>query len=207
MCKGLAVVAEKINGKWWVYAKEGIVSHDELLHELREELRDGATPHIKFEVYFPMIINDDIQQDVARNGGYYPVGWIETKFGKWVACPDSVSAVAQYLTENKILLDFTPQMLHNASLDGASLNGASLNGASLNRASLNDASLDGASLDGASLNRASLNGASLNGASLKRSDLIKFWAQIKVSIFDRLYINLELKTREECEKIVRGASP
>jgi hypothetical protein len=273
MCKGLAVVAEKIDEIWEVYAKKGCNSHDTLLHELREDLRDGKAPHIKFEVYFPMVINDDIQQDVAIKGGYYPVGWLEFKFGKWIACPESVFAVVHHLNENKNLLDFDSSMLQHASLndaslnrasldgaslndaslnraslDGASLDGASLNDASLNRASLNDASLNrasldgaslndaslnraslnrasldgaslvGASLDGASLNRASLNRASLNDASLNRASLdgaslndasftktqlIKFWAEIKVAIFDHLYINLEIKTRDEVEKIIQ----
>ena len=121
MCKGLAVVAEKIDDQWIIYAREGVVSHDELLHGLREDLRDGKAPHIKFEVYFPMVINDDILQDVEN---YYPAEWVEKKYGKLVACPESVLAVARYLYENKGLLDFTPNMLHNASLDGASLDGA-----------------------------------------------------------------------------------
>ena len=266
MCKGLAVVAERIEGIWQIYAKEGIISHDILLHELREDLRDGIAPHIKFEVYFPMIINDDIQQDVAEK--YYPEGWVENKFGKWCACPESISAVAQYLNENRDLINFTPKMLHHASLnyaslndaslnrasldhaslnraslndaslngasldhawldgaslnhaslnhaslnraslngaslDGASLNHASLNGASLNYASLSGASLNGASLSGASLNYASLNDASLNGASLDRSTLIKFWTEIKLAVFEKMYVDLELKTRAEIEESIK----
>ncbi|MFA4850807.1 MAG: pentapeptide repeat-containing protein, partial [Methanoregula sp.] len=149
MCQGLAVVAEKVNDEWIVYAKEGVTSHDELIHTLRDDLRCGTSPQIKFEIYFPMIINDDIQQDIAEK--YYPKGWVENKFGRWSACPESIAAVAQYLVDNKDLLNFDPKMLQHASLDGASLDGASL---------------DGASLDGASLNRASLNRASLNRASL-----------------------------------------
>ena len=228
MCQGLAVVAEKVNDEWIVYAKEGVKSHDDLLHILDDGLRCGSRPHLKFEIYFPMIINDDIQQDVAEK--YYPEGWVEKRFGKWVACPDAFGAVAKHLCENKDLLNFDPSLLDHASLDGASLNDASLNGASLNEASLdgaslnrasldgaslNDASLDGASLnraslnraslDGASLNRASLNRASLDGASLTKNQVIKFWVEINVAIFERLNIDLKLKTRKEVEEIISEA--
>ena len=131
MCKGLAVITEKIGDTWEVHAKEGITSHDDLLHEMRDDLRYGRSPHIKFEVYFPMVINDDIQQDVAKK--YYPKGWVELMYGRYVACPDAVSAVAQYLAAHKELLNYNPKMLHNASLNRASLNRASLDGASLKK--------------------------------------------------------------------------
>ena len=231
MCKGLAVITEKVKGKWIVHAKEGVKSHDDLIHEMDEDHRYGKKPHVKFEVYFPMIINDDIQQDVAEK--YYPKGWVEFRYGKWVACTEAFAAVANHLSEHPELLNFDPKMLDHASLDGASLNDASLNDASLNRASLdgaslnraslngaslNDASLDGASLDGASLNRASLDGASLNRASLNDASLNraslnrasldgktlkKYWTELKVAVFAGMYINLEYKTRAEIEEIVK----
>ena len=169
MCKGLAVVAEKVKDEWIVYAKEGVKSHDDLLHKLRDDLRYGKIPHLKFEVHFPMIIIDDIDQTVAKK--YYPEGWVEQRFGKWVACAESFAAVANHLSENKDLLNFDPSLLDHASLDHASLDHASLNDASLDHASLNDASLDHASLNDASLNDASLNRASLNDASLNRASL------------------------------------
>ena len=176
MCKGLAVIAEKIDGIWKVHAQEGINSHDTLISKLRDGLKFGTDPHLKFEIYFPMIVNDDIIQDVAEK--YYPEGWVEKHLGKWVACAESFAAVSKYLSENPNLINFDQYLnlldnaslnrasLNRASLNRASLNRASLDGASLNDASLNDASLDGASLDGASLDGASLNDASLDGASL-----------------------------------------
>ena len=39
MCKGLAIIAEKIDGTWKVYGKQGVTSHDDLLHELDDHIQ------------------------------------------------------------------------------------------------------------------------------------------------------------------------
>ena len=161
MCKGLAVIAEKIDSEWKVYAQKGEVSHDNLLSSFCcNDLKYGTRPHIKFEVMFPCIIRDDIVQGVAEN--YYPEGWVVKKYGKWCACLDSIKAVANYLTDDMIQLYV--KQLSGADLRGADLRGADLRDANLQGADLRDADLRDANLRGADLRGADLRDANLQGA-------------------------------------------
>ena len=127
MCNGLAVIAEKVDGIWKVYVKEGVGSHDVLLSTLDDGLKYGNRCHIKFEVTFPCIIRDDIVQDIADE--YYPKGWVIKKYGKWCACLDSIKAVMNYLTDNDIQL--TIKQLQYADFRNADLRDADLSHADL----------------------------------------------------------------------------
>jgi hypothetical protein len=118
MCKGLAVITEKIKDEWKVYAKQGESSHDKILHEQRDDLRFGKAPHLKFEVLFPVRVQDNIQQDCE-----YPTGWIELQWGKKVACKDAFFAVFKHLRDNPELLEFMPSMFQEADLSGADTKG------------------------------------------------------------------------------------
>ena len=149
MCNGLAVIAEKIDGEWKVYAQKGERSHDNLLSLLDNDLRYGNRPHIKFEVTFPCIIRDDIVQDVAED--YYPEGWVVKKYGKWCACLDSIKAVANYLTDDMIELKVNQLQfanLRHADLTCADLTNADLTCANLRYAHLTCADLTDADLTG-----------------------------------------------------------
>ena len=165
MCKGLAIIAEELDGEWKVYAKEGISSHDELLHTLRNGLRYGAL-HLKFELLFPYHLHDDIVQDVR-----YPEGWTRLIFGKKTACIASFVAVQKYLFENLNLIEFQKNMLSGANLTEADLSGANLTEADLIRANLTEANLIRADLIRADLTEANLSGADLTEANLSGADL------------------------------------
>ena len=121
MCNGLAVITERSGDEWVVYAKQGESSHDKLLHELRDDLRYGKAPHLKFEVVFPSQVRDDIQQDID-----YPEGWTYVQRGKKIACKDAFFAVFKHLHEHPELLEFTPKMLSKANLSWADLSEANL---------------------------------------------------------------------------------
>jgi uncharacterized protein YjbI with pentapeptide repeats len=172
MCNGLAVIVEKIDEEWKVYARKSEGSHDNLLSSLDNDIRYGNRPHIKFEVTFPCIIRDDIVQDVAEK--YYPEGWVVKKYGKWCACLDSIKAVANYLTDDMIelevnqlqLANLTRVDLSNMNLAHAELGGANLGCANISGANLNDADLTGANLTGANLRYANLTNADLSDANL-----------------------------------------
>jgi len=130
MCQGLAVITEKIDGEWKVYAQPKVCSHDELLATLDDDLRYGKRPHIKFEVLFPDQIRDDIVHDVADK--YYPDGWVIKRGYKLRACKEAFAAVARSIFNIADLESwFTPQMLQSANLWGADLWGANLWGANL----------------------------------------------------------------------------
>ena len=129
MCNGLAVIVERTDNEWKVYAKKGESSHDNLLHELRDGLRYGTDPHLKFEVIFPNQVRDDIQHDVE-----YPDGWTVLQFGKETACVDVFCAVFEYLHKNPELLEFLPKMLSKANLSKANLSEANLSEADLSEA-------------------------------------------------------------------------
>ena len=172
MCNGLAVIAEKIDGEWKVYAQKGERSHDNLLSLLDNDLRYGNRPHIKFEVTFPCIIRDDIVQDVAED--YYPEGWVVKKYGKWCACLDSIKAVANYLTDDMIQLNVNQLQfanLRHADLSNMNLAHAELGGADLTNANLRYAHLTCADLTDADLRYADLTNADLSDADLRYADL------------------------------------
>ena len=169
MCKGLAIIAEKIDGTWKVYGKQGVASHDDLLHELDDDLKYGKRPHLKFEVLFPCIVHDDIDQDVVEK--YYPDGWVVKRYGKWCACLESMQAVMAYLLDDHI--QFTVKQLQGADLKGADLRGANLKGANLRDADLRGANLKGADLEGADLEGADLRGANLYRANLQGANLYR----------------------------------
>lgn len=166
MCNGLAVIAEKLGKSWQVYAKQGESSHDALLHELREELRYGTAPHIKFEVIFPNQVRGDIVQTVK-----YPEGWTYIYLGKKIACIDAFLAVFKYIHIHQELLEFTPNMLSKANLRLADLSKAKLNRADLSEADLSEANLSEADLSGANLNGADLRWVDLSEADLNGADL------------------------------------
>ena len=165
MCKGLVIIAEKIDGTWKVYGKQGVTSHDDLLHELDDDLRYGVRPHLKFEVLFPCIVHDDIDQMVAVAEKYYPKEWVVKRYGKWCACLESMQAVMAYLLDDHI--QFTVKQLQGANLRDADLEGADLEGADLRGAYLRGADLRGANLEGAYLRDADLRGANLREANLR----------------------------------------
>jgi len=169
MCKGLVIIAEKIDGTWKVYGKQGVTSHDDLLHELDDDLRYGVRPHLKFEVLFPCIVHDDIDQIVAVAEKYYPKEWVVKRYGKWCACLESIQAVTTYLSDECI--QFTVKQLQGADLRGANLEGAYLRDADLRGANLREANLREANLRGANLRGANLEGADLEGADLRGADL------------------------------------
>jgi len=169
MCKGLAIIAEKIDGTWKVYGKQGVTSHDDLLHELDDDLKYGKRPHLKFEVLFPCIVHDDIDQIVAVAEKYYPNEWVVKRYGKWCACLESIQAVTTYLSDECI--QFTVKQLQGADLRGADLRGADLREADLRNADLRNADLEGANLEGADLRGADLRGANLRNADLRGADL------------------------------------
>ena len=169
MCKGLVIIAEKIDGTWKVYGKQGVTSHDDLLHELDDDLRYGVRPHLKFEVLFPCIVHDDIDQIVAVAEKYYPKEWVVKRYGKWCACLESIQAVTTYLSDECI--QFTVKQLQGADLRGANLEGAYLRDANLEGAYLRDADLRNADLWGANLEGADLEGADLREADLRGADL------------------------------------
>jgi hypothetical protein len=178
MCRGLAIIAYKIGNQWMVEARAGISSHDNLIHELSDDLRNGYQKHLKFEMHFPRSITDDICQDITE---YYPESWTEIHFGKIHACFESFYAVSRYIMENPQLLDFNIKMLQKADLSRATLfgadlsradlSGANLSRAALSRADLSEADLSGAALSGANLSGADLSGADLSGANLSGADL------------------------------------
>ena len=157
MCKGLVIIAEKIDGTWKVYGKQGVTSHDDLLHELDDDLKYGKRPHLKFEVLFPCIVHDDIDQIVAVAEKYYPKEWVVKRYGKWCACLESMQAVMAYLLDDHI--QFTVKQLQGADLEGANLREADLRTADLWGANLEGADLEGANLEGADLRGAYLEGA------------------------------------------------
>ena len=126
MCNGLAIITEKVGNEWVVYAKQGESSHDRLQHELRDDLKYGTSPHLKFEVVFPNQVRDDIPQDVN-----YPDGWTYIQFGKKIACKDAFFAVFKHLYDHQELLEFLPSMLSEADLSGADLRWANLSKANL----------------------------------------------------------------------------
>jgi len=159
MCKGLAVIAEKIGEEWIVYSIKGESSHDKVIHTLRDELRYGTAPHLKFEVIFPHNVRDDIQQYYD-----YPDGWTEFVWGKKIACKDAVFAVFKYIYEHPGLLEFSPKMFHEADLSWADLSKADLSKANLSEADLNEANLSKADLNEANLSKADLNEANLSKA-------------------------------------------
>ena len=163
MCKGLAIIAEKIDGTWKVYGKQGVASHDDLLHELDDDLKYGKRPHLKFEVLFPCIVHDDIDQDVVEK--YYPDGWVVKRYGKWCACLESMQAVMAYLLDDHI--QFTVKQLQGANLRDADLEGADLRNATLRDADLRGANLRDADLRNATLWDADLQDADLRGANLE----------------------------------------
>jgi len=167
MCKGLAIIAEKIDGTWKVYGKQDVASHDDLLHELDDDLKYGKRPHLKFEVLFPCIVHDDIDQDVVEK--YYPDGWVVKRYGKWCACLESIQAVTTYLSD--VCIQFTVKQLQGADLYRANLQGADLKGADLRDANLQGAVLQGANLQGANLWDANLRDANLQGADLRNVNL------------------------------------
>ena len=169
MCKGLAIIAEKIDGTWKVYGKQGVTSPNDLLHELDDDLKYGKRPHLKFEVLFPCIVHDDIDQMVAVAEKYYPKEWVVKKYGKWCACLESIQAVAICLSDECI--QFTVKQLQGANLRDANLEGADLEGANLREADLRNADLWGADLRGANLEGADLRGADLWDADLRGADL------------------------------------
>jgi hypothetical protein len=169
MCKGLVIIAEKIDGTWKVYGKQGVTSHDDLLHELDDDLRYGVRPHLKFEVLFPCIVHDDIDQIVAVAEKYYPKEWVVKRYGKWCACLESIQAVTTYLSDECI--QFTVKQLQGADLQGAYLRNANLRDADLRNATLWDADLQDADLRGANLRNATLWDADLEGANLRDADL------------------------------------
>jgi hypothetical protein len=166
MCRGLAIITEKVGKNWIVYAKVGESSHDKLLHELRDDLRYGIAPHLKFEVIFPNQIRDDISQDIN-----YPDKWIVTQWNKKIACPAAFSAVSNYLTLYPELTQFTSKMMRGADLRGANLIRTNLREADLREADLREADLRGADLTGANLGDANLTGANLRDADLTKANL------------------------------------
>jgi hypothetical protein len=168
MCHGLAVIAYESPSGWIVEAREGVSSHDELLHELSNDLRYGIQKHLKFEVLFPRTIVCDVDN---RIDGYYLEHWIVSQYGKRRACDAAYSAVEQYILHRPGLLIFSKTMLQAATLSGANLSGANLSGANLSGANLSGANLSGADLSGANLFRADLSGADLSGANLSGANL------------------------------------
>ena len=173
MCRGLAVIAEKINEEWKVYALAKETSHDKLLSGLDDELRYGRRPHVKFEVLYPDQIRDDIQQDLAQRAGkYYPDGWVIKRGYKYRAPREAFAAVARSIYAIEDLESwFTPQMYQGADLRDANLQGANLRDANLQGADLRGADLWGADLRGADLQGADLRDANLRGADLQDADL------------------------------------
>ena len=169
MCKGLAVITEKIEDEWKVYAKQGESSHDKLLHEQRDDLRYGKAPHLKFEVLFPSRVQDDIQQDCK-----YPNGWTTVQWGKKVACKDAFFAVVKHLHDNPEFLEFKPSMFQEANLKWANLSEADLSEANLSEANLSKANLSEANLSEANLSEANLSGANLNGTVFPENYNIQF---------------------------------
>ena len=166
MCKGLAVITEKIDNEWIVYAKEKESSHDKLLHTLRDDLRYGIAPHLKFEVIFPNQIKDDIEQDCK-----YPKEWIQMQFGKKIACKDAFKAVSEYIYLHPELLNFDINMLSDANLHNANLHNANLHHANLNNADLHYTNLYYVNLSNANLYHANLSNADLRNANLSDVDL------------------------------------
>jgi len=166
MCRGLAVVTEKIGDEWKVYALEKETSHDKLLTTLDDELRYGRRPHIKFEVLYPDQIRDDIQLDIAES--YYPTGWVIKRGYKYRACLEAFAAVSQYIYSIENLEAwFTPQMYQNADLRSADLQSANLRSANLRSADLWSADLRSANLRSADLWNADLRSADLRSARNK----------------------------------------
>lgn len=78
---GIAIVAEKVDGEWKIYAKEGIASHDKLLSLLGDDglkFDRKQRPHIRFEYHYPGELISDIYL-FAYKKGWYPVTWIKKK--------------------------------------------------------------------------------------------------------------------------------
>src|SRR5208282_3958104 len=172
MCRGLAIVVEKIGDEWEVYAMGGCGSHDQLLSYLDDGLKYAKRPHLKFELLYPNVLVDDIVQECANDPRAYPKEWLEYRAGRWRAVMSAFSAVMQFISEHPSLtISFTPKMMEGAQLYGANLSGADLSRADLSRADLYGADLSRADLSRADLSRANLSGADLSGADLSRADL------------------------------------
>ena len=164
MCRGLAIVVEKIGDEWEVYAMGGCGSHDQLLSYLDDGLKYAKRPHLKFELLYPNVLVDDIVQECANDPRAYPKEWLEYRAGRWRAVMSAFSAVMQFISEHPSLtISFTPKMMEGAQLYGANLSGADLSRADLSRADLYGADLSRADLSRADLSRANLSGADLPG--------------------------------------------
>src|SRR5208282_3011766 len=134
MCRGLAIVVEKIGDEWEVYAMGGCGSHDQLLSYLDDGLKYAKRPHLKFELLYPNVLVDDIVQECANDPRAYPKEWLEYRAGRWRAVMSAFSAVMQFISEHPSLtISFTPKMMEGAQLYGANLSGADLSRADLSR--------------------------------------------------------------------------
>ena len=172
MARGLAVIAELLNDKWIVYAIPKEPLHDKVIHTLRDDIRYGKIPILKFEIHYPNIIRDFIVDDFK-----YPDGFLEIKMGKKRAAIGALKAVYEYYIKNyDKLSEFTNDMLgqsdlSHANLVGATLYNSDLSGANLIGANLTKANLYNANLAGANLYNANLTDANLTDANLSYADL------------------------------------
>ncbi len=128
---GLAIIAEKTEDEWTVHAREGISSHEELVWRVscdhdRKDLEEGTSPYLKFELWYPDTLHDDIPATIQ-----YPPGWVVGLKGKRRSCAKSRKAVRHYLSENTGLMEFNNRMLQHASLSGAKMIRADLRDAIL----------------------------------------------------------------------------
>jgi hypothetical protein len=168
MCRGLAVIAHESPSGWIVEAKEGVSSHDILIHGLSDDLKHGIQKYLKFEVLFPRSITCDIDNELKD---YYPEHWLVEQWGKKRACDAAYAAVECYLLHRPNLLKFGTKMLQNANLSRANLSRANLSRADLSRANLSSANLSSADLSSADLMFANLSFANLSSANLSSADL------------------------------------